>query len=312
VIDYTENSNGDLFIEFLTDINFAILNGRIGVNDFTYISPQGRSVVDYICVLYEQFEYISDFSVIKMLDLINSVNFNPISIPDHSLLTCEIKLPEKKRIKCDVSRNENVENINRKHKLNDIPDNFLSDTELLDSLQDTINRIENALNVNNSVQSAYDEFCVLVKDEMDNKLPIRSNSWNRNKRAKSMYKPYWNSTLQKQWDKVYASEKKWIKSHGSNAQKKNLKEKYCSERKCFDKLNRTYKRRYVVSEQEKLQDKLISSNQRDFWKSIGKLGIANERKETIPWSVLDDDGNLRTEKASVLERWKSDFENLLN
>jgi hypothetical protein len=76
-----------------------------------------------------------------------------------------------------------VKNINRKHKLNAFPDDLLSDTELLDSLQDTINRIENTLNVNNNVQTAYDEFCVLVKDEMDIKLPIRSNSWNRNKRA---------------------------------------------------------------------------------------------------------------------------------
>ena len=42
VIDYTENLNGDLFIEFLTDINFAMLNGRIGVNDCTYTSPWGR------------------------------------------------------------------------------------------------------------------------------------------------------------------------------------------------------------------------------------------------------------------------------
>ena len=136
-----------------------------------------------------------------MLNLINSVNFNPISIPDDSLLTCEIKLPEK-RIKSYVSRNENVKNINRKHKLNAIPENFLSNTELLDSLQNTINCIENALNVNNNVQTAYDEFSVLVKDEMDNKLLIRSDAWNRNKRAKSTYKPYWNPTLQKQWDKV--------------------------------------------------------------------------------------------------------------
>jgi hypothetical protein len=48
VIDNTENLKGDLFIEFLRDINFAMLNGRIGVNDFTCISPRGRSVVDYI------------------------------------------------------------------------------------------------------------------------------------------------------------------------------------------------------------------------------------------------------------------------
>jgi hypothetical protein len=41
VIDFTENLNGDLFIEILTDINFAMLNGRIGVNDCTYISPWG-------------------------------------------------------------------------------------------------------------------------------------------------------------------------------------------------------------------------------------------------------------------------------
>ncbi|CAC5404796.1 unnamed protein product [Mytilus coruscus] len=53
VIDHCENLNGDLFIEFLSDINFAMLNGRIGCNDFTYISPQGKSVVDYICVPYE-------------------------------------------------------------------------------------------------------------------------------------------------------------------------------------------------------------------------------------------------------------------
>ena len=61
VIDVIENYSGDLFINFLTDINFAMLNGRIGLNDFTYISPQSKSVVDYMCVPYEQLNEILDF-----------------------------------------------------------------------------------------------------------------------------------------------------------------------------------------------------------------------------------------------------------
>ena len=68
VIDVNENYNGDLFINILTDINFAMLNGRIGLNDFTYISPQGKSVVDYMCVPYEQLNEILDFKVLKMTD----------------------------------------------------------------------------------------------------------------------------------------------------------------------------------------------------------------------------------------------------
>lgn len=64
-----------------------MLNVRIDSNDFTCILPQGKSVVDYICMPYEKFEFLSDFNVLKMSDLINSVDFNPISIPDHSLLT---------------------------------------------------------------------------------------------------------------------------------------------------------------------------------------------------------------------------------
>ncbi|CAC5405489.1 unnamed protein product [Mytilus coruscus] len=88
--------------------------------------------------------------------------------------------------------------------------------------------------------------------------------------------------------------------------------KNLNERKWFDKLNRKYKRRYVISEQDKLQEKLFSLNQRDFWKSIGKLGKANERMDTIPWKVMDNDGNMRTDKNFVLERWKTGFQELLN
>jgi hypothetical protein len=55
-----------------------MLNGRIGLNDFTYISPQGKSVVDYMCVPYEQLNEILDFKVLKMTDIIKIDLINDI------------------------------------------------------------------------------------------------------------------------------------------------------------------------------------------------------------------------------------------
>jgi hypothetical protein len=41
--------------------------------------------------------------------------------------------------------------------------------------------IENAIHVENNVQSAYDDFCILIQDEMDNKLPrTKHKTYNNN------------------------------------------------------------------------------------------------------------------------------------
>ena len=55
VIDYTSNVNGDLLIEFSSiDCGMCLVNGRVGNGDFTHVSHRGKSVVDYVCVPYEQ------------------------------------------------------------------------------------------------------------------------------------------------------------------------------------------------------------------------------------------------------------------
>lgn len=65
-----------------------------------------------------------------------------------------------------------------------------------------------------------------------------------------------------------------------------------------------------MQQQQKLEDKLNSANQRDFWKSIGKIGIGIDRKRKIPLEVVDDDGNVTMDKKAVLDKWKGDFESL--
>ena len=56
----------------------------------------------------------------------------------------------------------------------------------------------------------------------------------------------------------------------------------------------------------------MASNQKDFWKSTGKLGISSERNHSIPWSVIDNEGAVQTDKNVVLGKWKSDFEQLFS
>ncbi|VDI36415.1 Hypothetical predicted protein [Mytilus galloprovincialis] len=65
-------------------------------------------------------------------------------------------------------------------------------------------------------------------------------------------------------------------------------------------------------ERQKLEDKLDETNQRDFWKSIGHLGIASNRKRCISLAIVDEDGNEATDKNVVLNKWKNDFQTLFH
>ena len=51
---------------------------------------------------------------------------------------------------------------------------------------------------------------------------------------------------------------------------------------------------------------------RDFWKSFGQIGIQSSRKRQIPWEVVTDDNSISVDHNTVLEKWKNDFETLLN
>ncbi|CAC5400384.1 unnamed protein product [Mytilus coruscus] len=69
VIDKTENHYGDLFMDFLVDSNFCVLNGRIGnENNYTCVSKKGKSVVDYVVVPHESIPSVSDFKVNTISD----------------------------------------------------------------------------------------------------------------------------------------------------------------------------------------------------------------------------------------------------
>ncbi|CAC5394458.1 unnamed protein product [Mytilus coruscus] len=127
-----------------------------------------------------------------MSDVIDSVNYHPESIPDHSILLCDLKCVVKQNSEnydCKVSKR-----IKRNTK--NVPNDFLTDESVQQMVRDTITKIENFIHVDQDIQSAYNEFQELVQREMSNRLLVVKQI--QSKRSKSFYKPYWNETLQNQ------------------------------------------------------------------------------------------------------------------
>lgn len=87
VLDEKCNAYGYQFIDFLVDCNLCMVNGRVGRDNFTCISPLGKSVVDYVLIPQENLSKCRDFDVLTMSELINDFNLQgQTKIPDHSLV----------------------------------------------------------------------------------------------------------------------------------------------------------------------------------------------------------------------------------
>ena len=93
--------------------------------------------------------------------------------------------------------------------------------------------------------------------------------------------------------------------------KHKLKSDYCFVRKSFDREVQRSKRLYWYQLQEDLLDK-VNNDPNTFWKSIGKVGINNDKKKLIPMEVLMEDGSLSSEVKDVLNKKERVYSNLLN
>ena len=55
-----------------------------------------------------------------------------------------------------------------------------------------------------------------------------------------------------------------------------------------------------------------TSDQSDFWKSIGKVGIGQYKGNKITMEVLLDDGSVSSKLSYILDKWKTDFSSLFD
>ena len=315
VVDFTVNTYGDLLIEFLINTNFCILNGRNSMNnDFTSVSTKGRSVVDYCLIPHDCIDIFRKFSVVHVIDLINTIpNFSNCmgtSMPDHSLLRWDVVYyitseSQKFHSDSDCSTFD-------KFDLSNIPNGFMCDPSTLRQLNRLIDNLEQGLQTQNDIDSMYSEWCGLIKVSMYKDIPYEAITLSHGptycKRKRRPGKTWWSKKLSDLWFLLCDKEKRWLKS---DRRKCDLKSEYVYARKSFDKEVQKAKRFYWYSCQNDLSNNAIS-NDCNFWKTIGKIGIKQEKKQHIPMEVKSDDGTINRDVSVVLEKWRSAFSSLFN
>ena len=247
VIDFSANAYGEILCEFLINANCCILNGRNTLrNNYTYVSTQGSSVVDYCLVPYECLEMFSGFEVITMNELIQKHNLADyvdlsVSKPDHSILTWNINIAKSVDIK-DHEYEKDVSSF-KKFNLSNIPNAFLESR--LRDIEDIILSLELQNLTNNDIDNAYIHFVELLKDEMgkclESKIVNVSHGFNNKKRR--IKKPWWSDKLSGLWNDMCVAEKKMLRCV-SLAEKRELRKVFTSKRKLFDQETQRLKRNY--------------------------------------------------------------------
>ena len=320
VLDYERNQYGDHFIELLLSASCCILNGRNNiVNDFTSVSNSGeaKSVVDYCLVPHEYMPSFTNFTVNRPRVAFNEAGCiglcDPKSLPDHSLLTWNVDLP----VNMDSATTTDTSGIkdNRsyvKYDLKDIPGDFLASPSVRVEIENWITKLEESQKTQDQVTKLYNDFCEIISCEMNDKLEhktvIIKDGMNGNKRRQTR-KPWWSEELTNLWNVLCTAEQAYKKAQGTEKQRKKAIMKNIH--KEFDKKVKSAKRIYWRKQQEELLA-MHSETPKEFWKYIGELGIAKERKKGVPMEIVNHDGTISMEKSIVLDKWKSDFELLLN
>ncbi len=308
-LDEHENSYCNFFLDFLISSSFCMLNGRLGNNDFTSISEKGKSVVDYICIPHSQISDHLDFNITTVSDIANKYDIplpNKLSqMPDHSVLMTEIAIGEYVTIQEPTSSP-----IEYRYDLKDIPQDFMNIHK--ENIKTAINRIESDISLQKDVNAAYNDFMSLISGEMEeylHKHKVKTYNPNKPKNSKLHKKPWWCEELDQMWESVCSKEKAWLRHKGGGGQ--SLKMEFVNARRSFSYAHRKEKRRY----QKKIQDELTEAcdhNQAEFWKRVRSTGIQTDRKNPLPCTIKDSDGNLLTDQDKVKEQWINHFSKLSN
>lgn len=312
VIDFTENTHGQHLIDFLVSTNCCVLNGRTENDDFTCVSQKGLSVVDFAIVPHDIIDMYSNFYVLRARQLfedarcVGCYDLTKAVIPDHSVLRWYFKMSSAHSYK-DTMEGVKV----TKYDVTSVERSFLHNGDNAERIEVLTKSLSKANKEDMDLDKLYESFCSSVKREMVEKVPcktfyIKNGNNNKKRRVK---KAWWTPQLTEMWNSLCKAEKIWTRTKG---EKSHLKASFKAVQKQFDREVQKAKRRYWRRQQENLEE-ICSKAQGEFWKNMGKIGIAEEReKNRMPTEVKDSHGNIITDKSKVTEQWKTYFQELLN
>ena len=244
VIDETTNKNGESFIDFSTDNKLAVLNGRLGFNDFTCIRPQGRSVVDYCFTSHEGLQYVNNFYVKRVNDILNDMSWKPdCSIPDHSLLTCDINPVEFYQVKTSHDKGEynGTFPYSKEYYFDKIPLDFMNNDTINRKVTDIRMDVKQVCDAQSSVNNVYKGFGEILNSEMLRCLK-KVNKSHKSHRTRCRF---WDDKLNELYKLSNQAEKDFCNYKGHKEGRITLHKEFKAKRKKFDTAFRKAKRMYM-------------------------------------------------------------------
>lgn len=321
-IDETRNAFGDYLLDFLKDSNCCMLNGRgdYSKDNFTFVSPIGKSVVDYMIVPYTVLPNVCNFEVklISSLIIENGVQLSTNArLPDHSILTCSFRISEYDQLNKNIlDTTENVTDTTnikyqstRKYNVSNIPQDLFTSERCMRCLENVIDSLLDIRNIDDRINTIYESFIEAIHHEMDNKVDYKDYTPSSNKRKRRNAKPYWNNDLRDLLIETNKAEKKYLQFKGDRRIKNELKNTFKIKRRQFDKRLRQEERKYVAQRLDNIKT-FNQKNPKEFWREVNKLGPGKDTK-TID-SVIMGDGSVSHNPNDILSRWKQEYAKLFS
>ena len=323
IMDNVKNAHGESLIDFLLESKMVVLNGRVTpeFDNFTSVSVKGRAVVDYILSPQSSVECVRELSVLLVKDLVQIYDLSRLlsercKCPDNSVIKCTINILSVYNNEHEGVDNQNtsspgnnsIPHSSKRYKFKDIPENFMNNPNFKEKLENLIAEVERCENEQQSMNKLYDDFCSEVFKEMDAFLRYTDSSKKTRKKFK-YFKPYWNDDLTCLWQNMREAEKQFLKCKTNNETRQRLHTNFKFKQKIFDKSLQKASRTYYRHIAENVEE-IKTSNPKEFWKQIKKLGPSN--KKNIPMKVYNDDGSENYNYEDIMKKWSEDFSGVLN
>ncbi len=327
VLDTQSNDHGTSLINFLLQANACIVNGRINPlrDSYTSVSHRGKAVVDYVLACHDSLEYIKNFEVLGVSELLLKYQLMQHAtglLSDHSLLSFTIMCSNIEPLVRDIAGDESnntqwghsAQNAHvgasqpKRFKIHCVPDNFMYTGATVDSCLKIIEELLLNQIDQERLDSLYDQYVETYFDEMSSFFKEVSNTPVSRKSLRFTPKPYWNEDLSELWKRFHRSEKIFVTTRKDDPAYSRILGDFRDKRRAFDKRLKREKRSY---QRRKVYDleKANTKNPKEFWRTIENLGPKRKRK--IPNEVILEDGSTTDVFDDVLSKWKRDFQGLL-
>ena len=310
-LDTVSNNHGKDLQDFLIDSKFCVLNGRYPNDNYTCISNKGLSVVDYMCVPHDVFRCCQSFKVLTVSSIIEEFDIHGLlsersRLPDHSVLLLKLGIRGDYSFTdvCRKASPSEYSTCKKKYNISKIPRDVMDSERSRIALIELISKIEGSRETQNEVDERYREFCTVVNNELNTRVPSFIGSPSTCKRYKTS-KPYWNETLSDLWNEMRIAEQNFLKCKGSRKEREHKRTIFKNARNVFDKYLRQTERAYRLSVAEDIES-LSTQKPNDLWDKINSLG-PKRKVNSIPIEIVDACGHTVTDENAVFERWKNDF-----